>query len=100
MNVRGFKWGKDVLVIPEYCFDVKVEEEPLQLSNEHTAFRWVGYTEALTMLYWDSNKCALWELNHTIRRRFAKKSVGAVEALIRQSTGFEPPLPGSRPITS
>lgn len=33
-------WGKDVLVIPEYCFGVEVFDKQLVLSREHTEYRW------------------------------------------------------------
>ena len=81
VNVCGFKWGKDVLVIPEYCFGVKVEKEQLQLSPEHTEYKWLNYGHAMEILYWDSNKCALWELNHRVSRKireiFKEKSARA-----------------------
>jgi len=67
-DVCGFKWGEDVLVIPEYCFGIKVENEHLQLSPEHTDFRWMNYSDAKELLHWDSNKTALWELNHRLGR--------------------------------
>lgn len=77
VNVCGFKWGPKVLVIPEYCFGVELKRETMQLSKEHSNFKWVNYSRALEMLKWDSNKNALWELNHrlvnkgTIRSRHA-----------------------------
>lgn len=67
VNICGFEWGKDVLVIPEYCFGVKVlQDVDLTLSKEHTEFKWLEYSTAYDLLYWDSNKTALWELNHRI----------------------------------
>lgn len=30
-------------------------------------YRWVRYDEALTLLKWDSNKNALWELDYRLR---------------------------------
>ena len=90
-NVCGFRWGDDVLVIPEYCFGVKVGEERLQLSYEHTEYKWLGYGRAMDMLHWDSNKCALWELNFRVRRGMQGSSEG-VETLIQDSPGFEPSL--------
>ena len=88
-NVCGFRWGDDVLVIPEYCFGVKVEDAQLQLSYEHTEYRWRSYARALEILHWDSNKCALWELNFRVRRGMQRSSEG-VEQLIQDSPGFEP----------
>ena len=88
-NVCGFRWGDDVLVIPEYCFGVKVEDAQLQLSYEHTEYRWLSYDRAMEILQWDSNKCALWELNFRVRRGMLESSEG-VEELIQDSPGFEP----------
>jgi len=69
VNVCGFIWGKDVLVIPEYCFGVRIEHEDLILSGEHMEYRWVTYQEAQGILHWDSNKCALWELDYRLREK-------------------------------
>ena len=88
-NVCGFRWGDDVLVIPEYCFGAKVEEEQLQLSYEHTEYKWLSYGHAMDVLHWDSNKCALWELNFRVRRGM-RASSDNVEDLIQDSPGFEP----------
>ena len=88
-NVCGFRWGDDVLVIPEYCFGVKVDEEQLQLSYEHTGYRWLSYDRAMEILQWDSNKGALWELNFRVRRGMLESSEGVAE-LIQDSPGFEP----------
>ena len=77
VNVCGFKWGPKVLVIPEYCFGVEIKKETIHLSKEHSNFKLVNYSRALKMLKWDSNKNALWELNHrlankrTIHSRYA-----------------------------
>ena len=91
VNVCGFRWGSDVLVIPEYCFAVKVEGEQLQLSYEHTDYKWLSYGHAMEILHWDSNKCALWELNFRVRRGM-QGTCKSVEDLIQDSPGFEPPL--------
>ena len=88
-NVCGFRWGDDVLVIPEYCFGVKVEDEQLRLSYEHAEYKWLSYDSAMEILHWDSNKCALWELNFRVRRGMQGTSEN-VEDLIQDSPGFEP----------
>ena len=59
-------WGKDVLVIPEYCFGVEVFDKQLVLSREHTEYRWVPFDTAMAMLHWDSNKTALQELERRL----------------------------------
>lgn len=68
VDVCGFEWGNNTLVIPEYCFGVKVENVQLQLSVEHEKYKWVSYNTAKKMLRWDSNKIALWELNYRIKK--------------------------------
>lgn len=59
-------WGKECFVIPEYAFAVRAESTFLQLSHEHTEYNWMTYANAKTMLRYDSNKTALWELNRRI----------------------------------
>jgi len=67
ISVTGeYTWGDDVFVIPEYTFGVEVNNKHLKLSDEHEAYRWVNYEEAMKMLKWDSNKNALWELNERL----------------------------------
>jgi dATP pyrophosphohydrolase len=71
--VTAFKdshlWGEDVYVIPQYCFGVRVEDERLYLSREHTAYRWLEYEEAQGLLKYDGDKTALWELDRRLRSR-------------------------------
>ena len=59
-------WGKECFVIPEYTFAVRLTSTFLQLSHEHTEYKWLTYAEAQTLLQYDSNKTALWELNRRI----------------------------------
>ena len=63
VDVCGFLWGEDVLVLPHYCFGVRVECKEIKLSSEHTEYRWLTYDDAREMLCWDDNRTALWELN-------------------------------------
>jgi len=67
-HVYGFRWGPDVLVIPEFCFGVQVVDAEIRLSREHTEFRWVSCQSAMRRLHWDSNRTALWELDLRLRR--------------------------------
>lgn len=71
-HVAGFLWGDDVLVIPEYSFGVQVQDPSLVLSPEHTEVRWVDYETAMSLLHWDSNRVALWELNLRLQRAAAQ----------------------------
>lgn len=66
VNVCGFKWGRETLVIPEFAFGVEVEDQEIVLSKEHSEFKWLPFEYAYKELYWDSNKNALWELNHRL----------------------------------
>ncbi len=68
IRVCGFEWGPDVLVIPEYCFGVRSTNDNLQLCGEHIEYKWLNYQKAFELLSWDSNKNALWELNHRLRK--------------------------------
>lgn len=65
--VAGFLWGDDVLVIPEYTFGIELDSKDMKISHEHSQYRWFTFEEALKQLKWDSNKTALWELNHRIK---------------------------------
>jgi len=67
-KVAGFLWGDEVLVIPEYCFGVRLDDEQLCLSLEHGEYRWLNYTDAHALFTWDSNKNALWELDYRLRQ--------------------------------
>jgi dATP pyrophosphohydrolase len=60
-------WGETCLVIPEYCFAVKIDDSHIKISHEHTEYRWMNYDEAKNILKYDSNKVALWELDNKIK---------------------------------
>lgn len=59
-------WGPDVYVIPEHCFAVDVRSSEIVLSREHTDLQWVQYEHAYSLLRYDSNRNALWELNERL----------------------------------
>ena len=54
-------WEKRILVIPEYSFMVYCVEKESP-SEEHTELRWCSANEAQSLLKYDSNKIALWEI--------------------------------------
>jgi len=60
-------WRDDLFVIPEYCFAVDVGNRDVSLSQEHIEFQWVTYEQACSLLKWDSNRNALWELNERLK---------------------------------
>ncbi|MFK4222119.1 NUDIX domain-containing protein [Streptomyces sp. NPDC019890] len=69
LHVTGeFTWGPDVLVIPEFTFGVRVDNPELDLSGEHTEYSWFAIDAAMEAVQWDSNRTALWELDHRLRR--------------------------------
>ena len=59
-------WPEDLYVVPEYSFAVDVGDRELALSSEHDEVRWVSYNKAVSLLTWDSNQVALWELNERL----------------------------------
>ena len=56
-------WGETLFVIPEYSFGAEVKADCINISDEHIAYKWVSYNDAISQLKWDSNKTALYELN-------------------------------------
>lgn len=60
-------WPKGTLVVKEFSFGVEILDDDVQLSTEHTEFKWVTYREAMKLLKWDSNRTALWELSERLR---------------------------------
>jgi dATP pyrophosphohydrolase len=66
--VSGFEWGPDVLVIPQHTFGVNIGDHTIVLSEEHTEFEWCSYEQAVAKLTYESNRLALWELNHRLTR--------------------------------
>jgi dATP pyrophosphohydrolase len=75
-------WGQEVYVIPEYCFAIDAGDSALVLSGEHTDVRWVSYDQACSLLQWDSNRNALWELNERLKKQ-PSEPAGAGGALQR-----------------
>lgn len=67
--VKDFIWGEDVFYSEEYAFSVNITNKQIKLSNEHTEYKWVDYSEAKNLLKYDSNKSALWELDIKLKRK-------------------------------
>lgn len=67
--VKDFIWGEDVFYSEEYAFSVNTTNKQIKLSNEHTEYKWVDYSEAKNLLKYDSNKSALWELDIKLKRK-------------------------------
>ncbi|MEJ9111367.1 NUDIX pyrophosphatase [Bacillus paramobilis] len=67
--VGEFLWGDDVYVIKEFSFGVQVPTKNILLSKEHHNYKWLCFEDAVTLLKWDSNKTALWELNKRLLKQ-------------------------------
>ena len=65
-------WDASILVIPVHYFGVVSSTEEIQLSREHVEYRWVTEERAQTMLKWDSDRTALWELEQLLRRQMIR----------------------------
>jgi len=65
-QAAGMLWGPDVLVVPEYAFGAEIVGQEIVLSAEHLSFRWADYGSAQSLLRFDSNKNALWELDYRL----------------------------------
>lgn len=62
-------WDATILVIPIHYFGVVCATDEIQLSREHVDYQWVTEEQAQTMLKWDSDRTALWELEQLLRRQ-------------------------------
>ncbi len=61
------QWGDDVMVIPETCYAVKLDDDfEFKLNDQYEGIKWVSYKDAIEIVKWDSNKTALWELKYRI----------------------------------
>ncbi|MFQ6084126.1 MAG: NUDIX pyrophosphatase [Candidatus Aminicenantia bacterium] len=67
VKVCGLKWGKEIIMIPEFAFGVELPSRRLKIGNEHTQYLWLSCKDAINKLEWDSNKAALWELDHRLK---------------------------------
>lgn len=68
-NIRGFLWGDGIIMIPEFTFGVELASADIKIGEEHTEYRWFSFKNATEQLKYDSNKLALWELNHRLENR-------------------------------
>jgi dATP pyrophosphohydrolase len=59
-------WPRSLLVVPEYAFAVELSSLEIKLSAEHSALRWLSSEDADSLLTFDSNRVALWELNERL----------------------------------
>jgi dATP pyrophosphohydrolase len=64
-------WPKELFVVPEHAFGVRVDHDAVRISSEHREVAWLPFQEAHARLTWDSNKVALWELQERLCRGMA-----------------------------
>lgn len=69
VNICGLKWGKEIIMIPEFAFGVELHSRKLKITNAHTQYLWFSRDDAINKLKYDSNKSALWELDHRLKNR-------------------------------
>jgi len=67
---RRAHWGENTFVIPEYTFALQVEDRTVTISREHIEYAWVTAEDAMELLYYDSNKTALWELTERWKKGY------------------------------
>ncbi|MDP3052332.1 MAG: NUDIX domain-containing protein [bacterium] len=67
VKICGLKWGKEIIMIPEFAFGVELPSRKLKVGSEHTQYLWLSCEDAINKLEWDSNKVALWELDHRLK---------------------------------
>ena len=63
---KEFNYKNNIYIVYEYAFGIKINNEKIKLSDEHQEYRWSYYDEAITLLKYDSNKTALFELNERL----------------------------------
>lgn len=59
-------WGNELYVIPEYSFGLEIGFRNVSISVEHMNYKWCSYNEAHSLLKYDGNRTALWELNRRL----------------------------------
>jgi dihydroneopterin triphosphate diphosphatase len=59
-------WQAATFVALELSYSVEVGDFPLVLSSEHDDMRWLRFADALSLLRFDSNRTALWELHERL----------------------------------
>jgi len=59
-------WQRNLYVIPNYCFAVEISGIEIAISSEHSEYRWVGYETGVSLLHWDNDRTALWELHQRL----------------------------------
>ncbi len=82
-NIHGIKWGKELIMIPEISFGVRVSTKELVIKEEHTEYMWTNLQGALEKLNYDSNKSAIWELDYRLKNMKSEKEIRNNVSFIR-----------------
>jgi dATP pyrophosphohydrolase len=64
--VGSLLWGPEIHTIPEYSFGVECQKKDLELSGEHSEYKWASLKEGEGQLRWQTNKNALHELDRRL----------------------------------
>ena len=62
-------WESDLFVVPIHYFGADATDSKILLSREHSEHQWVDLERGLSLLRWDSDKTALWELEQLLSLR-------------------------------
>jgi len=53
VNIRGLESGKEIIMIPEFSFAVKLFSKKLKISNAHSQYLWLNCENAIKKLRYD-----------------------------------------------
>ena len=60
-------WGEETILVPMYSFAMAYDGE-IKLSEEHADVKWLPYSQAHQLVYFDTQKTSLYELNERLLR--------------------------------
>jgi len=72
LHIKGLLWGKEIIMIPEFTFAVKLNSKKLKITPAHTKYLWLPFEKAIKKLKYDSNKSALLELDFRLKTKTLK----------------------------
>lgn len=61
------RWGNETILVPMYSFGMPYDGE-IKLSEEHADVKWLPYEDAHALVYFDTQKTSLYELNERLCR--------------------------------
>ncbi len=87
VNIHGLEWGQEIIMIPELAFGVELFSKKLKITSEHTRYLWLNYEDARKKLKYDSNKSALWELDHRLKNSSLDGTEKNIKAINKSLSG-------------